>query len=238
MAVFKIWKPVGLTPLEAVKRLQQIRPDLGGVKLTYAGRLDPLALGVMIILSAGDIKDKEQFLVLPKTYEVEILLGAATDSGDVLGLSTKVVKPEIVSLERVAMATRSLVGKRRQTAPRYSAPGLDGKVFTRSVEIKSVAVGERQMILAEALLKLIEEKIFLVMGDFRQAEILAGWQRELKRWSSCNFPVIPLTIECSSGTYVRLLARELGRQLELPALALHIKRIKVGEITESDCVKV
>ena len=218
MAVFKIWKPVGLTPLEAVKRLQQIRPDLGGVKLTYAGRLDPLALGVMIILSAGDIKDKEQFLVLPKTYEVEILLGAATDSGDVLGLSTKVVKPEIVSLERVAMAT--------------------GKVFTRSVEIKSVAVGERQMILAEALLKLIEEKIFLVMGDFRQAEILAGWQRELKRWSSCNFPVIPLTIECSSGTYVRLLARELGRQLELPALALHIKRIKVGEITESDCVKV
>ena len=70
MPSFKIWKPVGLTPLEAIETLKEKEASLKEAKMTYAGRLDPLASGVLILLAGEDRFNKEDYLKLPKTYEV------------------------------------------------------------------------------------------------------------------------------------------------------------------------
>ena len=100
-------KLVGETPLEALERfrLGKIQAEkngndnnsgasiLGthswkGVPLTYAGRLDPMAEGKLLILIGEECKDKEKYLGLDKEYEVEIVIGLETDTYDALGIVT------------------------------------------------------------------------------------------------------------------------------------------------------
>ncbi|MDQ5957932.1 MAG: tRNA pseudouridine55 synthase [Patescibacteria group bacterium] len=262
MGIFNIYKTAGLTPLEALEKLRVIKPELIATKavddgsplsakapgeplialagaatalrekMTYAGRLDPLAEGVMLILSGEDIGRKDEFLNLSKTYEVEVLFGAGTDTGDVLGLVTE-LGPADLNIEEIKTASARLVGRQLQTAPRYSAPGIDGKEFAKEVEVYTVEVGDLTKILAYDLLVGIEKRVGEINGDFRQAKITDCWQKYLAN-SNQTFSVIKLTISASSGTYMRVLAEELGRVLRVPALAYKIKRTKVGEYTIAD----
>jgi tRNA pseudouridine55 synthase len=79
-------KYVGETPLACMERFRAEHPEYEGVKMTYAGRLDPIASGVLLVLTGGRVHEKESYLGLPKTYECTALLGVATDTYDVLGM--------------------------------------------------------------------------------------------------------------------------------------------------------
>lgn len=85
---FLLYKNPGETPLTALKRLRYLAQISSDIPLTYAGRLDPLAEGLLIVLGGEECKKKEQFLAVDKVYECTVLLGFATDTGDVLGLLT------------------------------------------------------------------------------------------------------------------------------------------------------
>ena len=83
-----VYKKRGETPLEALENLrlkENIAPE---VSMTYAGRLDPMAEGLIIILVGDAFKEenKKKYLGLDKTYELEILVGFDTDTHDLLGL--------------------------------------------------------------------------------------------------------------------------------------------------------
>ncbi len=236
MAIFNIYKPAGLTPLLALEKLRGQKPELADIKMTYAGRLDPLAEGVMLVVTGEDIGRKDEFLNLAKTYEVEVLFGVATDTGDVLGLVTEFGSAEL-NIEEIKTATAGLVGRRVQTAPPYSAPGLDDKVFSKEIEIFSIEVGELTRISAPDLLFDVEKRVGEVTGDFRQAKITACWQKYLAN-SSQTFSVVKLTISASSGTYIRVLAEDLGRVLGVPALAYKIKRTRVGAYQISEATSL
>jgi len=84
-----IEKAVGETPLAAMEswRLMQ-NPEYFDVPLTYAGRLDPMASGKLLILIGEECKRKDQYLALDKTYEFSVLLGIGSDTHDVLGRLT------------------------------------------------------------------------------------------------------------------------------------------------------
>lgn len=82
------YKALGQTPLECLEELRVSRPDLADLPLTYAGRLDPLACGLLIVLAGEECKNKDQYLGLDKTYEFEMLVGFATDTYDLLGVVT------------------------------------------------------------------------------------------------------------------------------------------------------
>ncbi len=86
MKIYNIYKPLGKTPLEALRKLRAKKKISPEHSLTYAGRLDPMASGVLIILQNADQKNKEYFLILGKTYDVEFLFGFSSDSFDLLGL--------------------------------------------------------------------------------------------------------------------------------------------------------
>jgi tRNA U55 pseudouridine synthase TruB len=68
-----------------------------------------------------------------------------------------------------------------------------------------------------------------VDGDFRQKEIIELWEKNLENRKEEKFITIKLRINCGSGVYVRALVNDIGKELNIPALALNIKRTKVGE---------
>jgi len=86
--VIQIYKQPGETPLDCIKKLKINRPELKLFPMTYAGRLDPLAEGVLLILVGDKCLKKDEYLALSKEYEVEVLFGFATDTYDVMGKIT------------------------------------------------------------------------------------------------------------------------------------------------------
>ena len=87
--VINVYKKAGQTPLDCINTLKNDNPDLKFVPMTYAGRLDPLAEGVLLILTGDECLKKDEYLSLSKEYEVDILFGFKTDTYDVMGLINK-----------------------------------------------------------------------------------------------------------------------------------------------------
>jgi len=79
-----LYKPVGMTPLQAVEKLREKNTVYNGKKMSYAGRLDPMAEGVLLILVGDENKKMKQYMGFDKEYKAEILFGFSSDSNDVL----------------------------------------------------------------------------------------------------------------------------------------------------------
>ena len=94
--VLNLYKQVGITPLQLIKKFVRSNPEYKDEKLGYAGRLDPMAEGVMIILVGDENKKREKYLDLNKKYEVGILFGVSTDTHDVLGLIERHASHDII----------------------------------------------------------------------------------------------------------------------------------------------
>lgn len=233
-------KPLGATPLQTLDVLRVARSIPPSVKLSYAGRLDPLATGLMPVLYGDMLTRQEEYWYLAKQYEASVLLGIESDSYDLLGLSRASVAPT-PDPERVTATVRGLVGKIDLSVPIYSSHRVEGKAlfaWARSVQDGPPAVPVRRMtvsqidvsgmteISSEQLRDLVAERIGLVRGDFRQQEALGCWGETLH--GERYFPLVHLNIRCGSGTYIRSLAHEIGRRLGCGALVAGLRRTQVG----------
>lgn len=259
-----IYKNLGETPLEALERfrLEQInaareKSDQNlvtlwqSIPMTYAGRLDPMAEGELLILIGDECKNKEKYLRLDKEYEVEILFGMTTDTHDILGLVTKLalitqkVRSEnnshAGSAKSPTIDLSKYVGKFTQPYPAYSSKTVNGKQLhelaradelpekmpEKQVEIYSLSkVGPWTKITAQELQTRILKSIDLVKGDFRQVEIKTKWRQALSDQNQ-SFDVITVKVKCSSGTYMRSLAHKIGQDSGCGAMALSIKRMLI-----------
>jgi tRNA U55 pseudouridine synthase TruB len=107
---------------------------------------------------------------------------------------------------------------------------LPDEMPTKEVEIYNIEMlGERE-IQSDVLLEEIKNKIAKVKGNFRQSEILDLWQQNLQGLDPYrSFQVVKIKVFCSSGTYMRSLAHNLGKAIGVPALAYSIKRTRVGQ---------
>lgn len=250
-------KQIGETPLEALIRYSSAHPELKDIPMTYAGRLDPMAEGLLIILVGDECKNKEKYLSLDKEYEVEIVFGISTDTYDALGLvnSADLLANELqkTDLDRVVNSFSKYTGKSKQKYPPYSSKTVGGEQLhtlarrnelpanmpEKEVEIYSIDILKRAEISASELLKRIEIGIQRVKGDFRQEEILTRWREVLglregnnspARNSGTKFQTLKIKVSCSSGTYMRSLADKIGQDLKVGAFALSIKRTKIGKL--------
>lgn len=225
-------KNIGETPLECLERVRIEQGIDSNVPMTYAGRLDPLAYGQMIILVDDECKNKDKYLSLDKEYEVEVLFGISTDTYDVLGIIDGVSNGQIGNIN-----LNKYIGKFFQEYPRYSSRIIAMKEIpedmpTKEVEIYSIEnLGSREMI-GEEILEHVKTKIALVSGDFRQREILAKWQDVLDgNLLNEKFYILKIKVRCSSGTYMRSLAKRMGEDEGGGALAFSIKRTKIADNT-------
>lgn len=239
-----IYKKPGETPLEALGRLRESMEVYAHEKLSYAGRLDPLAEGVMIVLSGNDVVQKDNFLGLDKTYTTEILFGISTDTGDVLG---KIIDSKECVIERkeVEEKIKHLTGKQIQAYPAYSSKSFkgafedvrDGNIVNHEheVEIYSIKLLDMYTRESDEVLRDVQKRIGQVRGDFRQKEIGELWNKNLYD-ISYKLCIAHIELSVSSGFYVRQFAIDLGQAFDVPALAYSIIRTQVGEYTQKDCV--
>lgn len=238
--ILNLYKQRGETPLERIKRYKKDHPELKDEKFTYLGRLDPMAEGVLLVGTAEDTKEenKLKFLHLDKEYEFVVLFGFATDSFDALGKIMRVEKIDDIKEVELCKLAEVYIGKREQKYPPYSSKvrrwenryEVDGdELPTKEVEIYSLVFEGLQTLSSKELFGRLLMDISKVQGDFRQNEVLIQWKNILASLENTKMHLGRFKACVSSGTYIRSIANEMGKTLGCGALALSIKRTKVGE---------
>ncbi len=246
--IINLYKPAGITPLQAINIFREKNGHYKTKKMSYAGRLDPLAEGVLLVLVGDETKRIGSYLGFDKEYKAEILIGISTDSNDVLGIASK--KPEIkeIDIKVLKKKIKELKGSYNQKIPDYSSYKIKGRPMfyyarkgekvadvKKSVRIKSIKINSIYNITSNKLVKDNLTKIDKVKGDFRQEEIKERWKELLK--DNEKFLVVDLTIQCSSGTYIRAIADEIGKDFG-GGLLLSLKRTMVGKFDIKDSLLI
>lgn len=248
--ILTLYKNVGETPLECLQRFKIDHPEYEETKMTYLGRLDPMAEGVLLVL-AGNTRDKEKYLGLDKTYEFEVLWGFESDTYDILGLIKGEGKFPKGLEKKMDSLLKNLKKKTTQEYPAYSSRTVSGKslfmwarenkieevdIPTRKIKIFSIEHIHTRLVSGKEILDEVLGKLAKVEGDFRQEKIRALWQNALIARPREDFLVSKFTADVSSGTYIRGLANEMGKILDTGALAWSIKRTRVGEFKQAGLV--
>lgn len=239
----------GETPLQTTHRLRETLSIDKDIPITYAGRLDPMAEGVLVLLVGEAVHQKEEYLAKEKEYSFSILFGFETDSYDTLGLITK-VSEDSVSREDVQNVLSGFVGKQEQKYPPFSSKPVQGKplfewaregnldqieIPTHTVDISDLWLKDFKQIQGSTIKERINRVISLVTGDFRQTETLALWEESLE--DKKEYYIAEVNMICSSGTYVRALVHDLGKKLGVSATTYTIVRSRVGDFNLEDSLR-
>ena len=228
----KILKPIGLTPLELI---EQYKNDNNvEQKMSFAGRLDPMASGLMLLLVGDECKKQPEYCGKDKIYEFKILYGFETDSLDILGISKKI--------DTTDFNYKDLIGSIEQKYPVYSSKTLkiDGKnkplwywekkgilkdsmVPKKNVKVFDLNILERREYSNLEIRDMIIERISKLSeknkDKFRYTPIRECWEEKLL--DSGNYKVDYFRAKVSSGTYIRGLCQKMG------GVAFDINRIDI-----------
>lgn len=246
-------KKVGQTPLECAEHWRQSQPELKDTPLAYAGRLDPMAEGVLLVLIGEECKKQADYHNLDKEYEFEILFGVHSDSGDVLGI-VKETEKKVVTEEEIKTILKTLVGPIELPYPIFSAKTVQGKplhtwtmenrlheitIPTRKSEIFTLELLNHQTLSRLEIAKIALAKIETIPpvtdirkalgNDFRRPDVRKAWGAFTEAGSLTDqFSIAKIRCLSSSGTYMRTLAEVIAKQVGSQGLAFSIKRTKVG----------
>lgn len=210
--IFYVDKPLRWTSFDVVKRIRGVlsrRTGIKKLKVGHAGTLDPLATGVMTVVTGRATKRIEELQAHTKEYVADIRLGATTPSFD---LETEVDAEypwEHIGREQVEDVLQRFLGTIKQVPPAFSACKIDGKrAYKMARKGKEVNIKAKE----------------LVIDDI---ELVA-----------MQLPVITVRVVCSKGTYIRALARDIGEALGSGAHLVGLRRTRVGDVGVDDCEQV
>jgi tRNA pseudouridine55 synthase len=212
--VLVIDKPPGITSHDVVARARHILHER---RIGHTGTLDPFATGVLVIL-LGKATRLAQFLSgVDKEYEGIIRLGYATDTGDrtgnpIPGPAVNEAKLGKWSEQEIEEALQSLRGEIVQTPPMYSAKKVEGKKLYE---------------LARRGENIARQPIHVCINAF---EAIRPEGQLIKDNLDGTFD-FHVRVSCSSGTYIRTLAEDLGRRLYAGAHLAELKRTRVGDFS-------
>lgn len=184
-----------------------VKKNTGFKKIGHGGTLDPMAEGVLPLLMGEASAYFDALLQSPKTYEAEITLGSFTDTDDAEGSVVQSFPLRPVALDEILAHIAPLSGEILQTPPQYSALKVGGK---RAYELARAG--------GQADLKPRKVTVY-------------GWDNVFIQGS-----IIKAEISCSSGTYIRSLARSLGEALGTGAYLSALKRTLSGGIGLKNCL--
>ena len=183
--------------------------DIKKIKVGHAGTLDPLATGLLIICCGKMTKSINNFSAMNKTYSGKITIGSTTPSYD-LETKPNVHYPiDHINEKLILKTAKKFVGKIFQTPPMFSAIKKDGvRLYNLARQGKEIKIDKREV-------------------SIDSFEI-----------TSFNLPEISFNITCSKGTYIRSLAHDFGKELNSGAHLSELRRIKIGDYSVKDSVKV
>jgi len=198
--VLLVDKPQGITSHDVVARA---RRALGTRKIGHAGTLDPMATGLLILGVEGATRLLTYIVGLDKTYEATIRLGGSTDTDDADGTLQTVTDASSLASSGVSAAIADLTGEISQVPSRVSAIKVGGR---RAYAL--ARAGEEVELTARA----VTVSRFDVIGE-RQVD---------------GFLDLNVVVDCSSGTYIRALARDLGGALGVGGYLTALRRTRIG----------
>ena len=216
--ILNVYKPKGWTSFDVVAKLKKV---LGTKKIGHAGTLDPLAEGVLIVLTDDDTKRQAEFMKLPKEYEAEIVLGVESPTYD-MEMTLKFAGinfPARELKEKINKILPEFIGVLNQKAPAYSAKKVGGKALYKKAREGQDVSGE----LPSKEIQIFSFDIKDIMEKEIQTDV------GLKK-----LPVVGCTITCSSGTYIRSIAHDLGEKLGVGGVLFSLKRTKIGDFNIAD----
>ncbi len=247
--VLVVRKEIGETPLEVIERVRgQMQID-ASVRMAYAGRLDPMADGALLLLVGDACDRRKEFEGLDKEYEFALLLGVETDTYDVMGVvqtdEFRVGELASCGLDQVQAQLKSFVGHFEQEYPPYSSARVGGHPLfwwaragrldeivlpTHTVTVtQATLTGEDEASLQSVVQTVTERVRRVARGDFRQDAVIASWEQFLARSQpDIQLPIYTIQTTCSSGTYVRSICHTIGRRLGCGAIAYRITRARIG----------
>ncbi len=210
--IYLLKKPSGISSRRAAEQLARLQ---GKQKAGHAGTLDVLAEGLLIVGVGEGTKALRHFVGLPKTYEAVVCLGRSTTTDDREGAVEEEADARYLTYEQVAEVVRAMVGPLSLPVPRWSAVRVGGKrLYHLARQGKdSLTPPLRQMEVHEATLVAFDPTPHPDAPHLRHAHIV--WH-------------------VASGTYIRSLARELGRRLGVPASLCWLQRTAIGPYNIKD----
>ena len=186
--------------------VQAIRRGTNIRRAGHTGTLDPRASGVLVVLLGPAVRLSEYVSASDKRYQAVIMLGTTTDTFDADGKTTS-SSPVNVTEEQFNNELQKFVGRIEQVPPPYSAIKVGGrKAYDMARNGEDVELAPR---------------------------IIDVYSLELLEWAP---PEVVIDVNCSSGTYVRSLANDLGTRLGCGATLTGLRRTKNGRFTLRDAV--
>ena len=181
------------------------------VKIGHAGTLDPLATGVLILCTGKKTKEIERLQLDTKEYTATLQLGATTPSYDMEHEVNQTYPTEHITEELIRSVLSDFVGDIEQVPPSYSACKIGGE---RAYKLKRKG-----------------EEVTLKAKTVRIDEIeLTHFDPETMQMS--------IRVSCGKGTYIRSLARDIGRALQSGAYLTALCRTRLGDVRIEDCVTI
>ncbi|MFH1947377.1 MAG: tRNA pseudouridine(55) synthase TruB [Candidatus Magasanikbacteria bacterium] len=206
-------KPKDWTSHDVVAKIRGMaRKETGikKIKVGHAGTLDPFATGLLIVGIGRDAtKRLDEFKALPKTYVATLKLGATSDTQDSTGVITKTPGTDrsrpVPSPNDIKNILQNFVGKQEQIPPMYSAKKVGGKKLYD---------------LARKGIEIERKPIEIEIYDIKLLDY--------------NYPDLKIEVECSTGTYIRTLANDIGKKIGCGAYCDELRRTRIGEYDVGD----
>jgi tRNA pseudouridine55 synthase len=206
-------KPVDWTSFDVVNYVRRMVAQIEGkkprnVKVGHTGTLDPAATGLLVLCVGKYTKRVPELIKQDKTYEVELVLGKTSTTGDREGEISE-VSSDVPDSTQIDLALPKFVGDIEQTPPIYSAIKINGK---RAYE------------LARAGQEVVMQPRKVTIYSIENIEY--------------NYPKVRFTAKVGSGTYIRSLAEDIGRELGVGAYMSNLRRTSVGDANLSQAYSV
>ncbi|WP_243076818.1 tRNA pseudouridine(55) synthase TruB [Microbacterium sp. SS28] len=203
-------KPGGMTSHDVVARA---RRAFGTRKIGHAGTLDPMATGLLVLGVEGATRLLTFIVGLDKTYEATIRLGVTTDSDDADGQITDETDASAVRSADVLSGIAALTGPISQVPSRVSAIKVGGKrAYDLAREGFQVELAARQVTVSR----------FDVLAERREGGVID----------------LDVVVDCTSGTYIRALARDLGAGLGVGGHLTALRRTRIGPFEVADAASL
>jgi tRNA pseudouridine55 synthase len=215
--ILLIDKPAGMTSHDVV---DQVRRIFKTRKVGHAGTLDPFATGLLLVGVGPATKELSKYVGLDKAYVATARLGATSTTDDPEGAITETVKMQATRLgstsytptpDEIESAFDKFRGGYEQTVPVYSAKKINGKKFyelARCGKLEGVELPKK----------------FVTISELRATNY--AW------------PYLSFEVSCSSGTYIRALARDIGEALGCGAYLTKLRRTRIGEFNIEDATRL
>ena len=208
--ILLIDKPAGITSHDVVDVVRRVT---GVRQVGHAGTLDPMATGLLIVAVGKATKTLSKFVGLDKEYEAELTLGATSDTFDREGKIVTIVGAihELPLRDDIESILSQFRGGCDQRAPIFSAKKIKGK-------------------------KLYElARAGQATEDMRPMKRVTISALHITHYA---YPRLDLTVACSSGTYIRSLADDIGRALGCGAYLSNLRRTKVGGYSVKNAIRL